>query len=581
MKTRNFLLPGRSLTLPAVHGSQNEYRIKKLPVSAELYLPLLDALGNACTTVVTIGTQVQRGQLLAIANDGNLCGLHAPADAVFSEIRYCPVGAQGDTAPCMLLKTDHTHHNNSNDGHNNSHNNSHTDNYQANPAPVSTSDDSRWKQLSPGELRTQLHRAGFGADWPAGKIDVVLLDLMAFEPWQQSASALLQMHTTAVLNGSLAISHAMQARTLRIAVTWHLTEGLQQLQDSLRNTQGIDIELIRVQGGYPAYLGDAALKRLTQTTQWLRLNAATAFSCHHYLTSDEPRIQHIIAISGTAPDKPQLIQAALGTPYRDILHAIAPNIADDTRLMIDGPLHGTALASAMVPVQTRHECLFVDTRTSPRQLPAESACTRCGECIDICPQPLAPLDLLTRLRINDLDGAQQNGLNDCINCGACTYVCPSHIPLQTLFLQAQIEWQQQQHAQQQADTARKRFNAHQQRIQQQEEDKRRRHDARKTEVPSAPCPAPDPALAMPATEVDFVGQIKKLKLAAAIAHNDARKAVNQLERAKNQDAGSQNSEAGEDILVLQEKADALTAKASAIENELSQMQTQQQRAQDV
>lgn len=52
---------------------------------------------------------------------------------------------------------------------------------------------------------------------------------------------------------------------------------------------------------------------------------------------------------------------------------------------------------------------------------------------------LQPLEMASRIRANELDGAVAFRLTDCIACGCCAYVCPSHLPLVQYFSHAKGE----------------------------------------------------------------------------------------------------------------------------------------------
>jgi electron transport complex protein RnfC len=59
----------------------------------------------------------------------------------------------------------------------------------------------------------------------------------------------------------------------------------------------------------------------------------------------------------------------------------------------------------------------------------ETACVRCGRCVEVCPMQLVPtrLAMATRARNQGLLGQYHVGA--CVECGCCAYVCPASIPL--------------------------------------------------------------------------------------------------------------------------------------------------------
>jgi electron transport complex protein RnfC len=107
---------------------------------------------------------------------------------------------------------------------------------------------------------------------------------------------------------------------------------------------------------------------------------------------------------------------------------------------------------------------------------AEQACIRCGSCVNACPAGLLPLEMMSRIRNNQLDAAVGFGLKDCISCGSCSYVCPSNIPLVHYFKYASGELAARQQAQHKTEQTKRLMQAKQARLerlkQQQEEELR-------------------------------------------------------------------------------------------------------------
>lgn len=97
----------------------------------------------------------------------------------------------------------------------------------------------------------------------------------------------------------------------------------------------------------------------------------------------------------------------------------------------------------------------------PRQ---ETACIRCGDCADVCPERLQPQTLLNLLRIQDMAASRAAGLLDCSQCGACDAVCPSAIALVQPFQHGQQVLREQDRQRAVADAARARFLARNQRL---------------------------------------------------------------------------------------------------------------------
>jgi len=103
-----------------------------------------------------------------------------------------------------------------------------------------------------------------------------------------------------------------------------------------------------------------------------------------------------------------------------------------------------ALAGVAEPMLLRHGPLVADRPVEPSTpigqtdlqlhvLPpapiVSAACTRCGECVAVCPVRIHPAALLQAAQLgNACDAARFDALA-CIECGLCTAVCPSSLPV--------------------------------------------------------------------------------------------------------------------------------------------------------
>lgn len=102
--------------------------------------------------------------------------------------------------------------------------------------------------------------------------------------------------------------------------------------------------------------------------------------------------------------------------------------------------------------------------TAPPRATVSAPCIRCGQCVDVCPVALSPVQLLRDIQAGRLTLAREHGLPDCTECGRCDPVCPSRIPLLESFRNGKRALQAQDRAIATADAARARYLARQQRL---------------------------------------------------------------------------------------------------------------------
>jgi electron transport complex protein RnfC len=125
----------------------------------------------------------------------------------------------------------------------------------------------------------------------------------------------------------------------------------------------------------------------------------------------------------------RLAEARIGTPIGEVLRAFGAVVAEGDRIVVGGPMRGTAVYSLEHPVQPDTDALLVLDAAQAAQV-SDYPCINCGECIRVCPARM-PINLLVRYleagRYEDAEDAYD--LWSCIECGLCSYVCVSRIPI--------------------------------------------------------------------------------------------------------------------------------------------------------
>jgi electron transport complex protein RnfC len=116
----------------------------------------------------------------------------------------------------------------------------------------------------------------------------------------------------------------------------------------------------------------------------------------------------------------------------ELIEACGGLKSDAVKVILGGPMMGIAIADLSCPItKTSGAITVLDAKEIGRaKLEArETACIRCGRCIEACPMNLNPTKIAHAVKHGLFDVAQDYYLAACIECGCCSYVCPANIEL--------------------------------------------------------------------------------------------------------------------------------------------------------
>ena len=126
--------------------------------------------------------------------------------------------------------------------------------------------------------------------------------------------------------------------------------------------------------------------------------------------------------------EPSNLSVRIGTSLNDLLEECGGAAGKISKIIVGGPMMGIAQAGIDVPVIKGTSGVLFLSKDEARVFD-ETACIRCGKCVNTCPMSLMPLayaKLVKKERWMELD---DYNIEDCMECGSCAYACPSRIPL--------------------------------------------------------------------------------------------------------------------------------------------------------
>ncbi len=460
--------------------------IAQMPLPERLYLPLQQHIGAPAQPEVAVGDRIWKGQLLA-RNQGMISApIHAPSSGKILEIGEHPAPhPSGLPVRTIVLETD---------------------------------GEDRWGEhpdipydpfaLSPEEIAARVGSAGIvgmgGATFPSAvklsqraqhHIHTLIVNGSECEPYLTCDDRLMQERPESVIDGVRLVRHALQAEVAFIAIEDNKPHAYRAMQGAAEAFS--DVRVIQVPSRYPMGWEKSLIRLITghevphgQQSAAMGIcvhNVGTAYAVHRTLRTGAPLVSRIVTVAGGAVARPRNVEVPIGTRVEELLAFCGGLNGTPARLLMGGPMMGQVMPHTQVPVVKGSSGILALTAHEIDDGP-ERPCIRCSRCVSACPMGLMPVELAARLRADDLNGAEAQGVQDCIGCGCCSYVCPAKIPLVQHFNYAKGELLARREARLKADRAKQMAKARQERLARIAAEKEARRQAARAaaEAPSTP-----------------------------------------------------------------------------------------------
>lgn len=410
-----------------IHPNDNKANSNTLPIEVldapkEMIYPLSQHIGAFSEPVVAVGEEVKVGQLIAKAGGFVSANLHASVSGTVTAIRP-HIHPTGNMIPSIVIE---------NDGQ-------YTIDHSVQPnKPL--------KELTPEEIIGIVQNAGIvgmgGATFPTHvklsppkdkNMDTVIVNGAECEPYLTSDHRVMLEDTFDVLSGLLAAMKAVGVKNGYVAVETNKKDAIEALEKMIESEKMRNISVVPIQTKYP----QGSEKQLIQAVTGREvppgglpadvgvvvINIDTANAISKAIRRGMPLVKRIVTVCGDAVNAHKNYKVRIGTPIKDIIEAVGGFKQDPAKVILGGPMMGTAIFDLNVPVIKGTGAVLCLTEEAIGAS-AGSKCMRCGKCVEACPMRLEPLLLNSYAKIDDLAMLEKLNIMDCMECGACAYLCP-------------------------------------------------------------------------------------------------------------------------------------------------------------
>jgi len=269
----------------------------------------------------------------------------------------------------------------------------------------------------------------FNYDRKTMSIDTLIINGAECEPYITSDYRTFIEDSEKVVDGIKLIMKYVGINKAIIGIEADKTKAISKMVELTASDS--DIKVIKLPSAYPQgaekvliynTTGRVVKKgQLPAMTGCGVLNCSTAAFISDYIKTGIPLIKRRITIDGNIVNKPRNYYAPVGMRVSDIIAAVDLRKQPD-RGLLGGPMMGTAFYDIDTPISktTNALLLFSDTKES-----IQTACIKCGRCINACSMGLMPTELEHAYDERDAELLKKLHVDLCMDCGACSYVCPA------------------------------------------------------------------------------------------------------------------------------------------------------------
>jgi len=409
-----------------------EAAIEDLPTPAQIAIPLLQHTGAACEPLVKLKDTVELGQKVGDSTGFISSPVHASVNGTVAmlSVTTLPNGRHVRTVP---IKT----------GPEQLAGEALRQEIFGGDWPTSGFD-----ALAPEQIAAAAHEAGLvglgGAAFPTHvklmrnekrPVDALLVNGCECEPYLASDYRLMVEAAAPIVTGALLAARACGAKRMVIAVEDNKRPAAEALRQAAEGTV-VQVAVVRTKypmGGerqvVPAvFRRDVPTGGLPLDVGVVVMNVGTAAALARAVLRGKPLTHRVVSVTGAGIARPKNLLVPVGASYADLIEYCGGLRPDAARVIAGGPMMGFALNALNVPVTKGTSGVVVLTHDEVRRS-EETACVRCGRCVDVCPLRLVPSRMALASRYGDLELARRYHLQACVECGCCAYVCPAGIPL--------------------------------------------------------------------------------------------------------------------------------------------------------
>jgi electron transport complex protein RnfC len=384
---------------------------------SRVVIPMLQHIGAPCQCLVKKGDNVKMGMKIGEPAGFVSSAVHSSVSGVVVDVQPC-VTANGQQVESVIIDNDFK---------------------------------DEWVKLQPEKNPGKLDAAALaalsrekglvglgGATFPYGvkllppkvKLDTLIVNGAECEPYLSADHQLMLSKAKEIVEGTKRMQAALGIERVFIGIEKNKRDAIDLMRNVCESDPAFSVVALPVwypQGG-EKQLVYALTKRRVRTGGLpiekgaLVVNVGSCYALYRAIYEGMPLIDRVVTVSGCVK-KPANYLARIGTPVQRLIDESEGLLPEAKMMIYGGPMMGLAINRLDIPITKG--CSGITVLEKALMPEAESACIRCGRCVEVCPMLLCPSDIDKATRKSQYDLAEKLGALNCLECGACSWSCPA------------------------------------------------------------------------------------------------------------------------------------------------------------
>jgi len=402
------------------------------PLPKRVGVPLLQSIGRPAKSLVKTGDIVLKGQPIGEPDgfvstwahspiSGKVTGVQKAVNPVYNECETVFIESDGNDNEYEKLKID-----------------------------------SKDKDINRNDIIELIKQAGIvglgGAAFPTHvkiistekhEVHTLLVNGVECEPYLTCDYRLMLEKTEQIIVGVELLDKALRPKKIYIAIEDNKKKAVEAMRSVLakRNnarlnskTSVVTLKTKYPQGGEKQIIKsilnrEVPPEKLPFAVGCIAQNVGTLKAVFDAVYSRKPLIERSITLTGSCLKKQGNYLVRIGSMLSDLVEGCCGGfVKEPAKVILGGPMMGITQFTMDVPIM-KGVSGVVFLSKEEAECTEETACIKCGKCVDVCPVNLLPAYIARSAKKND--AKELRGLNvfDCIECGSCSFECPARIPL--------------------------------------------------------------------------------------------------------------------------------------------------------